>query len=148
MLPIIIVDDAREDVALASRVLVQCQVLNPVATFFGGEECIKFIEAKGDYEGRVAPFLMFLDLSMQPVSGVEVLCSWQKAAEKLPELKQSVLVMLSGVQDLKMVNEGYRCGAATFLTKPLRAEDLLQMLKAVKRLKVEHTADGIVVSLT
>ena len=148
MLPIIIVDDAREDVALASRVLVQCQVLNPVATFFGGEECIRFIEAKGDYEGRVAPFLMFLDLSMQPVSGVEVLCSWQKAAEKLPELKQSVLVMLSGVQDLKMVNEGYRCGAATFLTKPLRAEDLMQMLKAVKRLKIEHTADGIVVSLT
>ena len=147
MLPIVIVDDARQDIALASRVLVQCQIVNPVATFFDGEECINFIEARGEYKGRVAPFLMFLDLAMQPVSGIEVLCRLQKIAASLPEVAKSVVVMLSGVQDLKLVNEGYRCGAATFLTKPLSAEDLLQMLRAVKKLKLEQTPAGNVISL-
>ncbi len=147
MLPILIVDDSRQDVALASRVLAQCQIMNPVATFFDGTECVDFIEGKGEFKERVAPFLMFLDLSMQPVNGVEVLCRWQKASENSPELKKSVLVMLSGVQDLKLVNEGYRCGAATFLTKPLRAEDLMQMLRAVKKLKLEPRAEGNVITL-
>ena len=50
--------------------------------------------------------------------------------------------MLSGVQDLNLVNEGYKCGATTFLTKPLTEHDLMQMSKAVKKLKLITSPEG------
>lgn len=148
MLPIVIVDDVQGDISLATRVLAQCRILNPVAAFTDAAECIQFIEAKGDFKNRIAPFLLLADLAMKPLSGVDVLCALRKASETSHELRRCVAVMLSGVQDLNLVNEGYKCGATTFLTKPLRADDVMQMSKAVKKLKLVMQADGNEIVLT
>lgn len=147
MLPILIVDDAREDIALATRVLFQCRILNPITTFVNGRECVEFIEGQGQKDQDRAPFLMLLDLAMSPLSGIQILCHLQKLAENSPPIARSVVVMVSGVQDLKLVNEGYRCGATTFLMKPLQIEDVMQMVSAVKTLKLERRPEGNVISL-
>jgi len=142
MLPIIIVDDSREDLSLATRVLAMARIRNPVEVFVSAEECIDFIEGRGAFENRVAPFLLLVDLAMKPISGVDVICRFTRAGENNPLVRKSICIMLSGVQDLNLVNEGYKCGATTFLTKPLTEHDLMQMSKAVKKLKLITSPEG------
>jgi CheY-like chemotaxis protein len=143
MLPVVIVDDTREDILLAVRVIQQCKILNPVVTLTSGEEALRYFEGAREYADRTLPCLLFLDLAMSPMSGVEVL-------RRLGSYFQgggSVAVMLSGIQDLKMVTEGYRSGATTFLVKPLRCEDLMQLTTAVRGIAIENTAEGYIISL-
>ena len=78
---------------------------------------------------------------------MDVLRKLKKQSEGELELKGSVAIMLSGVQDLKMVNEGYQLGASTFLIKPLRTEDVMQIASAVRGLGVERNEEGNVITL-
>ena len=147
MLPIVIVDDSREDALLAVRILKQCKVVNPVIVLGGGEECIHFFDGKGEHRNRSLPCLLFLDLAMNPVSGVDVLRELKTRSEANSNLRASVVIMLSGVQDLKLVNDGYQLGASTFLIKPLRCEDVMQIASTVRGLGVERNEDGNVITL-
>jgi len=142
MMPIIIVDDASEDATLASRVLNQCKILNPVRIFKSGQGCIDYFEKTGSRAAGTLPCLLFLDLAMSPMSGVEVL----RQLRDVPNAKDSLLVMLSGVTDYKIIHEGYQLGATTFLFKPLRAEDVLRMIKAMRGLTVTTTGTSYILS--
>lgn len=59
----------------------------------------------------------------------------------------SIVVMMSGVQDLKLVNEGYKLGASTFLVNPLRVEDVMGIANSGRGLKVERRNDRNILSL-
>lgn len=142
MMPIVIVDDAGEDATLASRVLTQCKILNPVRIFKSGQECIDYFDTIGSRAAGTLPCLLLLDLAMSPMSGVEVL----RHLRNSPNAKDSVLVMLSGVTDYKIIHEGYQLGATTFLFKPLRADDMLRMIKAMRGLRVTMTLAGHILS--
>ena len=133
---------------MAVRVLKQCKVVNPIIVLTSGQECIDFFEGKGEYGNRSLPCLLFLDLSMQPISGVEVLQRLKAHLGSTPNFGGSVVIMLPGVQDLKLVNEGYQIGASTFLVKPLRSEDIMQIASAVRGLGVERNEEGNVLTLT
>ena len=142
MMPIIIVDDASEDATLASRVLNQCKILNPVRIFKSGQECIDYFEKIGSRSAGTLPCLLLLDLAMSPMGGVDVL----RHLRNSENAKDSVLVMLSGVTDYKIIHEGYQLGATTFLFKPLRAEDVLRMIKAMRGLTVTTVGAGYILS--
>src|SRR5688500_4986473 len=100
MLPIVIVDDSREDALLAVRVLKRCKVMNPIIVLGSGQDCIDFFEGKGEHGNRSLPCLLFLDLSMQPISGVDVLRRLRTQFGATPDFGGSLIIMLSGVQDL------------------------------------------------
>jgi CheY-like chemotaxis protein len=142
MMPIVIVDDSGEDAALAARVLNQCKILNPVQIFKSGQECIDYFEKTGSRAAGTLPCLLLLDLAMSPTSGVDVL----RHLRDSPNAKDSVLVMLSGVTDYKIIHEGYQLGATTFLFKPLRPEDVLRMIKAMRGLTVNMTGTSYILS--
>ena len=79
---------------------------------------------------------------MTPISGVEVL----RHLHTSPAAEGSILVMLSGIQDFNIIREGYQLGATTFLVKPLQNDDVLQMISAIRGLKVETTSEGYILS--
>ena len=143
MLPIVIVDDSQEDILLTVRVLHQCKILNPVVTLTSGAEAIKYFDGAAEYANRILPCLLFLDLAMSPMSGVEVL---RRLASHF-QGAGSLAIMLSGIQDLKMVTEGYKSGATTFLVKPLRCEDLMDLTSSVRGIASEQTSAGYILSL-
>lgn len=66
---------------------------------------------------------------MRPENGVAILR--QLRAEKLAE--DSMLVMLSGLTDVKMLHEGYQLGAHTFLVKPLQVQDVMELVSSLKQ---------------
>ena len=147
MLPIIIVDDSGEDIHLAVRTIQQCKILNPITTIASGEGAIRFFEGSGEYANRTLPCLLLLDLAMSPVSGVDVLARFKNHFESSSKMGGSVAVMLSGVQDLDLVNRGYKLGATTFLIKPLKCEDLIQLTTSIRGIAVERTSSGYILSL-
>ena len=143
MMPIVIVDDSGEDAALARRVLEQCRILNPVQILKSGADCISYFKSSS-HEAGTLPCLVLLDLAMSPISGVDVL----RYLSHLPASKDSIIVMLSGIQDFNIVREGYQLGAMTFLVKPLRNVDILEMIQAIRGIAVEETDKGYVLSST
>jgi two-component system response regulator len=141
MVEILVVDDSAEDRALAQRVLKQCKILNPTQMLRSGEECIRKLEtgiAPGsDWSGL--RFLVLLDLSMSPHNGHWVL----REAAKRNLKNKAIFVMLSGIAGIRDVHEGYQLGAKTFLIKPLKAEDILELINALRgKLRLEELAAG------
>ena len=136
MVPILIVDDSREDALLAQRVLSQCKLLNPAILLPSGDACLDYFEGVTPFTDRKLPCLVLLDMIMAPLSGTDVL-------RRLgPEKDGSLFIMISGLTDLKSIHQGYQLGARTFLIKPLRPEDVMQMLEAIPAIRVEQRAGG------
>jgi len=84
--------------------------------------------------------LVLLDLIMYPTNGLNVL----QTLRDMGILERLTVVMLSGIRDVKMIHQGYQLGAHTFLVKPVNCEDIMQMIGALKNLRVEDTAEGYV----
>jgi|SRR3954470_10101297 len=141
MLQILIVDDMGEDRALAQRVLKQCKLLNPIHVIKSGMECITTLQTGlvRRKDGGTNHFLVLLDLAMSPHNGHWVL---QEAANR-NMMGRVVFVMLSGIAGIKDVHLGYQLGAKTFLIKPLKAEDILELLNALKdKVRLEEFSTG------
>jgi CheY-like chemotaxis protein len=142
MSPILVVDDSEEDLMLTERVLQQCKILNPIYLLKSGKQCLKFFEAPGSDD--LPPCILFLDLVMRPMDGLDVL----RALKDCPRVNQSLIVMLSGLTDIRAVQQGYRLGAHTFLVKPLTAEDMLQTVAAMRKyLETEEVPEGYIIHL-
>jgi CheY-like chemotaxis protein len=142
MLPIVIVDDVEADLLLAERVLRQCKILNPIELIRSGNGCLAYFEGKDGHENRKLPCLLLIDLIM-PTPGVEVL----KYLRDRGLTETSVIVMLSGLQDLKAIHKGYQLGARTFLVKPINGEDVVQMLSSLKGVTVKKGVEGYTIIL-
>jgi len=144
MMPILIVDDSVEDADLAARVLNQCKIQNPITILKTGADCISYFESIGSHQQGTLPCLVLLDLAMGPLSGIEVL----RSLRGLKQAEDSIIVMLSGVKDYNVIHQGYQLGATTFLIKPLRVEDVLQMMDAARNLSALRVSEGYVISPT
>lgn len=143
MLPLVIVDDSHEDALLAQRALAQCKVRNPIVLLNSGNACLDYFQGIPPYDERAVPCLLLLDMMMAPVSGLDVL----QKLRSVPAAQGSVLVMISGLAEWRVINEGYRLGADTFLVKPLVVEDILQMLNSIPSLSVANLSDGYEISI-
>ena len=143
MLPILIVDDSTSDLQLTSYVLDRCKVQNPVIQLKGGQACIDYFHGVNRYHDRRVPALVLLDMRMAPISGTDVL----REVHAGSSAKGSIFVMLSGLSDMKVIQEGYQLGAVTFLVKPLSAANAVQMLDKIKGIQASWVENGYVLKL-
>src|SRR5687767_10220730 len=127
MLPIVIVDDSREDALLALRALQHCKVQNPITLLNNGRACVDFFSGTHPYRERKLPCLLLLDMMMPPFGGLDVL----RELQSIPAAASSVIVMVSGLAEWRAINQGYRLGANTYLVKPLSVDDMMQMLNTI-----------------
>jgi CheY-like chemotaxis protein len=138
MLEIVIVDDAKEDRLLTERVIRQCKIINPITIFDGGDDLIAYFNGARATEPE-KPAIILIDLIMAPVSGLDVLRYWRNSRFA----RNTFLVMVSGLNDLKAINEGYQLGGRTFLLKPVAKDDLVQVLNSFSDLLcIEKEAGG------
>lgn len=73
---------------------------------------------------RVRPDLIFTDISMPGLDGYQL----ADAIRTRPELAHIPIVFLSAFVQRAEVDEGYRHGAASYLTKPFNAADLYEKI--------------------
>lgn len=77
------------------------------------------------------------------MSGLEVLSKLQPMG--LPQTLS--IVLLSGMSDLKIENEGYRRGASTFLIKPLTPENFIALVGSLRQLVLSKQSDHYALKL-
>jgi CheY-like chemotaxis protein len=133
-LEIAIIDDSEADLLLTERIFRQCKILNRLTFLKTEDECIDY------FQDHPEPVLLFIDVRMAPVSGVEIL----RTLREKNLARRSVVIMLSGLTEIKAVNDAYQLGARTFLVKPLRTEDVLELLNLPlgSIIQVESTEEG------
>src|SRR5947209_12944560 len=125
---ILLVEDSPNDASLFCRAFKSAGFENVVKVARTGEEAIEYLKGEGKFAERAEfpePQLVFLDLKLPGMSGLEVL--W--VIRQKPEWKHLPVVVLTTSAYAADVTAAYRAGANSFLTKPLDLGQFVEQLK-------------------
>lgn len=115
---ILIVEDNARDLELTLRALRKHHLGNQVFAVRDGEEALDYLFAERAYADRPAgdgPHVIFLDLKLPKVDGIEVLRRI-KADQRTRAIP--VVMVTSSAQERDMV-ESYRLGVNSYVVKPI-----------------------------
>ena len=121
---ILIVDDSNDDVELLKRSLRDVGLVNPLMAARTGEEALALLE-KQILAGKL-PSVIFLDLKLPDINGFEVM-HW---IAKEPSMRNSLVVIHSGIAGPAEVDALYKAGANTFLRKAGDHDEVLNLVEA------------------
>lgn len=126
---VLIADDSESDIFFLLRAFSASRVKNPVYVVRSGAEAMQYLSGEGKFANRdrfPLPKIVFLDLKMPAPDGLAVL-RWKETRKELPRM---LWVAMSNFDVVKTINEAYAAGATTFLTKPLDAADVKNLIEA------------------
>ena len=124
---ILLVEDNPDDVELTLRAFKKHNIANDVYVVNDGEEALNFVFARGEYNQRKFtnfPKVIFLDLKLPKVSGLEVL----KEIKSNESTKAIPVVVMTTSQEDRDVIESYKLGVNSYITKPINFEDFLTIV--------------------
>jgi CheY-like chemotaxis protein len=129
MQEILLVEDLESDARLTERTLRKAGIRNAIRHVWGVAEALLYLTAveKGDKDS--SPAILLLDLKMPQRSGFDIL-GWMQGRQAFCDTLRIVLTQLD---DLHSIRRAYSLGAHSFLTKPPRASDLKELVKAFPR---------------
>ncbi len=134
---LLIVEDQENDALFLKHALKKAGVNNPVQVVEDGQQAIDYLSGQGGYADRAAfpiPSLIFLDLKLPQVSGLEVLHWIREQADLGPIV---VVVMTSSTMDEDIV-QAYRLGANSYVVKPCSLEKLLETVTDLANWWLKH----------
>ena len=126
---ILLVEDAAEDVFFFRRTLASAHLKNPVHAVPDVHEAICYLEGAGQYSDRSLfplPSIAVVDLNLPVTDGFELL-KWLRDHPRFHNLH---IVVISAVNRLQDINRAYQLRASSFLTKPIKHEDLRNLAQA------------------
>ncbi len=129
-LEILLVEDNPSDVELTLRALRKHKLANKVHVAKDGAEALEYIFANGDYSDRKIedrPKVIFLDLKLPKVSGLEVL----KKIRDDERTKTIPVVIVTSSREEQDIIESYRLGVNSYIVKPV---DFDNFVRAVSEL--------------
>ena len=128
-LKILLVEDHQPDVMVVLRALKTLLTKHDLVVLDDGEYVLPYLQAEGQFSGRVLPDIILLDLNLPRVQGYEVL----REVKASPYSRIPMLV-LSGSESKHDVSCCYSLGAAAYLVKPGSPETAKSLLEAVERI--------------
>ena len=124
---ILLVEDNPRDVEMTLRALKKHNMANKVHVVTDGAEAMDFIFTRGAYahtDKNQVPKVVFLDLKLPKVSGLEVL-----RAIKGDERTRSIpVVVLTSSQEEKDMVESYLLGVNSYVVKPLDFDNFVEAI--------------------
>jgi len=133
---ILMADDDEDDRLLTQDALAESRVLNELHFVEDGVELLEYLERKGkfaDKELSPRPGLILLDLNMPRMDGREAL----EAIKANPNLKGIPVVILTTSKQEEDMVKGYNLGAASYITKPVTFDGLVDLMKTLGKYWVE-----------
>lgn len=127
---ILLVEDNPDDEALLIRALGSCNFCNPYVVVSDGKEALDYLFCKGEFSKRNFrdfPAVIFLDLSLPILSGLEVL----KKIRQDEVMKVIPVVILTSSGTKKDIISSYMLGANSFIRKPVKFHDYVNTVKEV-----------------
>jgi CheY-like chemotaxis protein len=130
-LSLLLVEDNEDDVFLMMRALKSAGVQLPLQTAMDGQQAMEYLAGSGKYADRTAypvPALIFLDIKLPHLSGLEVL-RWLRAH---PELRRIVVIVVTSSNQAADVRLAYELGANSYVVKPASFQQLSEFAQAFK----------------
>jgi CheY-like chemotaxis protein len=114
---ILLVEDSPLDAELTMTALKSGKVANSITWVKDGEEALEYLFRHGRYAGRAdtQPRLVFLDLKMPKVNGIEVL----KAIKSNESTRRIPVVVMTSSQEESDVAKTYDLGVNSYVVKPV-----------------------------
>lgn len=127
---ILLVEDNPADVELTLRALKKNNIANRIEVVTDGQEALDFIFAKGtfsDRENKKNPKVIFLDLKLPKVSGLEVL----SAIKGNQKTRTIPVVILTSSKEERDIVESYKLGVNSYIVKPVDFDKFLVSVKEI-----------------
>ncbi len=118
---LLIVEDDPNDLELALRALRKNKLANKIHVARDGEEALDFLFCRGPHAHRAngdPPKVVFLDLKLPKVSGLEVL----REMKSDPRTQLVPVVVMTSSGEQRDMLEGYRLGVNSYIQKPIDFE--------------------------
>ncbi|HEY7087823.1 MAG TPA: response regulator [Tepidisphaeraceae bacterium] len=123
---ILLVDDDADCRMLVRDAIAECKVSNEVFEVGSGEEAIAFLSRQGKYAHAPRPGLIYLDIEMPGIDGLETL----RRIRQHRQLQDIPVVMMTGVVGENEMKLAAKHGANSYTVKPASAEQLLRTVLA------------------
>jgi two-component system response regulator len=124
---ILLVEDNKSDAMLTIRTLKKHKLANNLVHLIDGAEALDVLYGKGEYGGRNIenrPKVIFLDLKMPKVSGLEVL----RIIKSDERTRLIPVVMMTSSKEEKDIMESHRLGVNSYVVKPVEYENLAKIV--------------------
>lgn len=129
--PILIVEDSMPDYQAVTRVFRKLRIDNPVYHCETGQSALDFLFQRGKDNApdkAPRPGLILLDLNLPETDGREVL----KVIKSDAGLKSIPTVIFTTSESEQDINECYKNGANSYITKPVDLERLLDVISMLR----------------
>lgn len=116
---ILLVEDNKDDEELTILGLRESHIQNKIDVVRDGAEALDYIFQRDKYKDIELPQLVFLDLKLPKVSGLEIL----KQIRSNPQTKHLPVVIFTSSKEEEDLIESYNLGANSFIQKPVGFEE-------------------------
>jgi len=125
---ILLVDDNEDHATLAIDSFTRHGVKNTVIHLTDGDQVLDFLESQSsEGDDKNMPDLILLDIKMPHKGGMETLADIRKH----PQFRSLPVVMLTTSASPREVDECYRLGANSYITKPVQFSEFSKKLKEI-----------------
>ena len=131
---ILMADDDIDDQLLARDAMREGKVANELRCVNDGVELFEYLNGEGKFAGdNPWPGIILLDLNMPRMDGREALAKLKQD----PKLRRIPVVILTTSKTEEDMLRGYDQGAASYLTKPVTFQGLVELMTALGRYWIE-----------
>lgn len=126
---ILLAEDNLEDIELTLAALEGCHLANQVMVVRDGADALDYLYRRNSFKNRTdaQPVVVFLDIKMPKVDGVEVL----RQIKADPSLRMIPVVMVTSSLEQQDLLRSYTLGANSYVVKPI---DFDQFVSAIQEL--------------
>lgn len=124
---ILLVEDNEGDILLTTEALKEVKTDYRLSVARDGMEAVLFLEKSEKLPEAKKPNLIFCDINMPKMSGLEV-CSFIKNSELL---KHIPVIMLTNSTSKKDILQAYKNGANCYIAKPEEFVDFIQKINQI-----------------
>jgi len=125
--PILLAEDNPRDVEMTLAALKKNNVANEIVVVRHGGEVLDYLHRRGDFASRTAgdPLVIFLDLKMPKVDGLEVL----RQVKQDDMLKAIPVVMLTSSREEVDLIKSYQLGVNAYVVKPVGFQEFVDAIR-------------------
>lgn len=133
---ILMADDDADDRLLAQEAMHESRVLNELHFVEDGVQLLSYLRGDEHFSNRTLypmPGLILLDLNMPKMDGREALAEIKAD----PRLRRIPVVILTTSKAEEDMVKGYDLGAASYITKPVTFDALVELMRTLGKYWVE-----------
>ncbi len=124
---VLLVEDSRADARLILEVFKEEKIAVNVDIVRDGEEAMFYLHRQGQYQEKLPPDLIILDLNLPKKDGREVLDEIKNDSA----LKTIPVIVLTTSQSEEDIHRSYGLQASCYVTKPIDLNEFVKIIKSI-----------------